>query len=71
MSDPSAPARESQQFGDEVSGAIRQSQTENARLWRENEEVMRVVDGVEPAMHVHGKLQNPRRKQCDNSGQAS
>jgi hypothetical protein len=37
------------------------AQAENARLWKEKEQVLFVEEGIEPAVYVRGRLQNPDR----------
>ena len=37
------------------------AQEENARLWKEKEQVLFIEEGIEPAVYVRGRLQNPGR----------
>jgi hypothetical protein len=38
------------------------AQAENSRLWQEKEQVLFVEEGLEPAVYVRGRLQNPERR---------
>lgn len=42
----------------QASGVNREVQTENARLWKEKEQIMWDEDGIEPAVYVRGVRQN-------------
>lgn len=42
--------------------ARRSAQDENSQLWKEKEEIMRVEDGVEPAIYQRGIRMNPTRR---------
>lgn len=47
-------------FLDDAYRARAQGQAENARLFKEKEQVLLVEEGIEPAVYVRGVLQNPR-----------
>lgn len=41
--------------------AHKTAQEENARLWKEKEQVLFIEESIEPAVYVRGRLQNPGR----------
>lgn len=53
---------EVQHLMEQFSGIRRQAQEENARLWKEKEQILFHEEGVEPAVYVRGIRQNPPRR---------